>query len=65
MKLYIFSNNTSLLYKAILSVCMYVRGLFAPTGHSFQDTDIWIILFDPKYEGAGAFGFFYLRQKAP
>ena len=39
---------SSLLYKAILSVCMYVRGLFVPTGHSFQDTDIWIILFDPK-----------------
>ena len=44
---------------------MYVRGLFAPTGHSFQDTDIWLILFDPKYKGAGASGvFFYLRQKA-
>ena len=28
---------------------LYVRGLFAPTGHSFQDTDIWLILFDPKY----------------
>ena len=42
-------NDTSLLYKAILSVCMYVCGLFAPTGHSFQDTDIWIILFDPNY----------------
>ena len=42
-------NHLSLLYKAILSVCMYVRELFAPTGHSFQDTDIWIILFDPKY----------------
>ena len=39
----------SLLYKVILSVCMYVRGLFAPTGRSFQDTDIWLILFDPKY----------------
>ena len=35
----------SLLYKAILPV----RGLFAATGHSFQDTDIWLILFDPKY----------------
>ena len=41
--------TVSLLYKAILSVCMYVRGLFAPTGHSFQDMDIWLILFDPKY----------------
>ena len=39
---------SSLLYKAILSVCMYVRGMFAPTGHSFQDTDIWLILVDPK-----------------
>ena len=39
------NKSVSLLYKAIISV----RGLFAPTGHSFQDTDIWIILFDPKY----------------
>ena len=38
----------SLLYKAILSVCMYVRGLFAPTAHRFQDTAIWLILVDPK-----------------
>ena len=37
---------------------MYVRGLFAPTGNSFQDIDIWLILFDPKYWGAGASGFF-------
>ena len=43
-----------LLFKETLSV----RGLFAPTCHSFQDTDIWIILFDPKYYGAGVSGFF-------
>ena len=36
--------NVSLLYKAILCV----RGLFAPTGHSFQDTDIWLVLLDPN-----------------
>ena len=41
--------TVSLLYKVILSVCLSVRGLFAPTGHSFQDTDIWLILFHPKY----------------
>ena len=43
---------------------MYVRGLFAPSGHSFQDTDIWLFLFDPKNYGAGASGFLYLRHKA-
>ena len=31
-----FKENKSLLYKAILSV----RGLFTPTGHSYQGTDI-------------------------
>ena len=46
--------TVSLLYKAILSVCMYVRGLFAPTGHIFQDTDIWFYSYDPKFLGAEA-----------
>ena len=26
-----------------------VRGLFAPTGHSFQGTDIWFSSFDPNF----------------
>ena len=37
-------QRSSLLNKAILSV----RGLFAATGHSFQDTAFWLDLFDPK-----------------
>ena len=32
-----------------------VRGLFAPTGHSFQNTDIWFSSYDPKIWGTGAF----------
>ena len=31
-----------------------VRGLFAPTGHSFHDTAIWFSSYDPKFKGAGA-----------
>ena len=40
-------KNWSYLYY-IKQYFLYVRGLFAPTGHSFQDTDIGLILFDPE-----------------
>ena len=33
---------------------LYVPGLFAATGHSCQDTDIFIS-FDPEFQGARAF----------
>ena len=42
-------NLMLLVGKLCISKYKYVRGLFTPTGHSFQDTDIWIILFYPKY----------------